>query len=267
MLELPSTAKGDLAMKRRSFLKLTGITVAGAGPLASAFARTLKAEPAPNATAAKRLAMVVDTRKCMKKEGCQACTQACHSVHNVPAMPEPRHAVKWIWKEPYELVFSEQVTPYTEEELKQRPIMVLCNHCENPPCVRVCPTQATWKRQDGLVVIDEHRCIGCRYCVTACPYGSRSFNWRDPRPFIAHPNPDFPTRMRGVVEKCNFCMERLAVGQGPACVEACAKAQCGALTFGDVGDPNSAVSVLLRNNNVVRRRPSLGTAPHVFYII
>ena len=252
-------------MRRRSFLTLAGVTACA--PVASALARALKAEPAPNAITARRLALVVDSRKCVKKEGCQACTQACHAGHNVPTMPEPRHAVKWIWKEPYELVFPDEVTPYTEAALKTRPMMVLCNHCDNPPCVRVCPTQATWKRRDGLVMMDEHRCIGCRYCVTACPYGSRSFNWRDPRPFIPAENREFPTRTRGVVEKCNFCAERLAVGKTPLCVEACERIQCGALTFGDAGDPNSAVAALLRANNVVRRRPNLGTAPHVFYIL
>ena len=100
--------------------------------------------------------------------------------------------------------------------------------------MRVCPTQATWKREDGIVMMDWHRCIGCRYCMAACPYGSRSFNWLDPRPYIHNPNPEFPTRTKGVVEKCNFCAERLGTGRPPACVEACPEK---ALVFGDLADP------------------------------
>ncbi|HEY6099373.1 MAG TPA: 4Fe-4S dicluster domain-containing protein, partial [Anaeromyxobacter sp.] len=143
----------------------------------------------------------------------------------------------------------------------------LCNHCENPPCVRVCPTQSTWKREDGLVMMDMHRCIGCRYCVVACPYGARSFNFEDPRPHVAAEPADYPTRTKGVVEKCTFCSERLAAGQRPLCVEACEGIGCGALVFGDAGDPSSAVTALLRDNGVARRKAELGTSPHVFYIL
>jgi len=142
--------------------------------------------------------------------------------------------------------------------------MVFCNHCDNPPCVRVCPVQATWKRQDGIVMMDWHRCIGCRYCVAACPYGSRSFNWFDPRPYIAELNPDFPTRTKGVVEKCNFCEERLAKGQPPACVEACKEK---AFVFGNLADPQSEVRQLLESRYTLRRKPELGTQPDVFYLV
>ncbi|OGR02490.1 MAG: hypothetical protein A2284_09910 [Deltaproteobacteria bacterium RIFOXYA12_FULL_61_11] len=143
--------------------------------------------------------------------------------------------------------------------------MVLCNHCDNPPCVRVCPTQATFKREDGIVAMDMHRCIGCRYCVAACPYGSRSFNWRDPRPYLAgRINPQYPTRTKGVVEKCNFCSERLAEGREPLCVEACPKRS---ITFGDLLQPGSAVRELLRTRYTVCRKPTLGTLPHVFYLL
>jgi molybdopterin-containing oxidoreductase family iron-sulfur binding subunit len=181
----------------------------------------------------------------------------------VPDLGNPKDEVKWIWREPFEHVFQEQEYEHLEDTLKQARVPVLCNHCDNPPCVRVCPTGATWKReQDGIVAMDWHRCIGCRYCVAACPYGSRSFNWRDPRPFIKDIQPDFPTRMRGVVEKCTFCEERLARGQLPACVEACKEK---ALTFGDLEDPDSEVRALLRQGFAIRRRPSLGTQPEVYY--
>lgn len=255
-------------MKRRSFLKIAGAGVAGvcAVPVAQAITHGVKTEPAPGAATGKRWAMVIDERKCLTRPGCNACMQACHKAHNVPALPDPKHEMKWIWKEPYENVFAESVTPYTPAALKERPTMVLCNHCDNPPCVRVCPTQATFKREDGIVMMDEHRCIGCRYCMAGCPYGSRSFNFEDPRPYIAEPT-DYPTRTKGVVEKCTFCSERLAVGKRPLCVEACEGIGCGALVFGDLGDPNSAVSRLVRGSDLARRKPGLGTSPHVFYIL
>ena len=149
--------------------------------------------------------------------------------------------------------------------LQKMRLPVLCNHCANPPCVRVCPTKATFQRPDGIVMMDYHRCIGCRLCMAACPYGARSMNYRDPRPFIAKINPDFPTRTKGVVEKCNFCEERLAKGMLPACVEACKEK---ALVFGDVENPRSEIRLVhLRNVSTCRRRASLGTAPQIYYIL
>jgi len=258
-----------MTMRRRSFLRIAGLGLAGACgvPVARALSGAVRTEPAPTALAGKRWAMVVDERKCLTKEGCQACIQACHRGHNVPAMRDPRHEVKWIWKERFADVFPDQVTPYLAAEVKERATMVLCNHCDNPPCVRVCPTQATWKRPDGIVMMDEHRCIGCRYCITGCPYGSRSFNWVDPRLHLTGEPNDYPTRTRGVVEKCTFCSERLALGKRPLCVEACEARNCGALVFGDALDPGSPVAALLRERQLTRRRPEIGTSPHVFYLL
>jgi len=208
--------------------------------------------------------MVIDTRACLAKDGCTSCIDACHSIHNVPSFDNPKDEIKWIWELPYESAFEEDQHEFIKESLKNSPVLALCNHCDNPPCVRVCPTQATWKREDGIVMMDYHRCIGCRYCMAACPYGSRNFNWRDPRPFIEETNPDFPTRTRGVVEKCNFCSERLDVGLRPACVEACPE---GALIFGDLEDPNSDVREILNSKYAIRRKPGLGTMPEVYYIV
>ncbi|MBI5748315.1 MAG: 4Fe-4S dicluster domain-containing protein, partial [Nitrospinae bacterium] len=129
----------------------------------------------------------------------------------------------------------------------------------------VCPTKATFKRADGIVQMDYHRCIGCRFCMAACPYGSRSFNWRDPRPFIKEKNTEYPTRAKGVVEKCNFCEERLAKGLMPACVEACKDNK--ALIFGDLNDTDSEVRKVLESSYTIRRKLELGTQPGVYYIV
>jgi len=173
--------------------------------------------------------------------------------------------VKWIWNEPFQDVFPGQEHPYIDKQERERPVLVLCNHCDNPPCVRVCPTQATFKRkEDGIVMMDYHRCIGCRFCIAGCPYGARSMNFRDPRPFIKRIKPDFPTRAKGVVEKCNFCEERLARGLMPACVEACKEK---ALIFGDLEDPQSEIRKMIRTPLTLRRRPELGTKPQVYYVV
>ena len=129
--------------------------------------------------------------------------------------------------------------------------------------MRVCPAGATYKVDGGIVAIDYHRCVGCRFCMAACPYGSRSFNFSDPRPYIKDLNAAYPTRMRGVVEKCTFCAERLEKGMMPACVEA----SNGAIMFGDLNDPDSLVRRVLGKNYCVRRKPSLGTDAGVYYII
>ena len=258
-----------MSIDRRGFIKLAGLT-ALAGVAGKKTISALAAEPSATpldirkSLVGRRWAMVVNLKKCLEQDGCTDCITACHSVHNVPHFPNPKDEIKWIWKEPFDNAFLEQEHEFIDDEIKQGPAIVLCNHCDNPPCVRVCPTKATFKREDGIVAMDMHRCIGCRYCVAACPYGSRSFNWRDPRPFIEKINADFPTRMRGVVEKCNFCTERLARGQMPACVEAC-KENC--LVFGDLEDPDSPVRELLRSNFSIRRKPSLGTNPQVYYIV
>ncbi len=252
---------------RRNFLKISGLCLLGLGakPVIEAIAGEERPRvlPNPEALVGKRWAMVVDIRKC--KDDCNECVKACHSTHNVPDFGNPKDEIKWIWHEDYEHSFPGQGHEYLEKALEHKQLMVLCNHCDNPPCVRVCPVQATFKRKsDGIVMMDFHRCIGCRCCMAACPYGSRSFNWRDPRSHIDEVNPDFPTRSKGVVEKCNFCSERLAEGLLPACVEACKEK---ALIFGDLEDPDSEVRAILRSHFTIRRKPELGTRPQVYYIM
>lgn len=220
--------------------------------------------PKPEALTAKRWAMVVDMGK-MDEQTVNKCIEACHRTHNVPDIAEenPRHIIKWIWTEPYENAFPGLEQEHIAERLKDKLFIVLCNQCDNPACVRVCPTKATFQREDGIVMMDMHRCIGCRFCMAACPFGSRSFNWRDPRPFIKERDPEYPTREKGVVEKCNFCAERLAKGLMPACVEV----SNGGLIFGDLADENSQVRKALREHYTIRRKPYLGTEPQVYYIV
>jgi molybdopterin-containing oxidoreductase family iron-sulfur binding subunit len=249
---------------RRIFLKIAGLSLiemgirpARGGDEPPRFSRS------PEELVAKRWAMVITPKKC--PGGCRECIDACHRVHNVPDFGNSKDEIKWIWNEPFRDAFPAQEHAYLEEDLKKKPVIVLCNHCDNPPCVRVCPTKATFKRkEDGIVVMDYHRCIGCRFCVAGCPYGARSMNFRDPRPFIKEINPDFPTRTKGVVEKCNFCEERLARGLLPACVVACREK---AMVFGDLESPQSEVRKLLQAHFAIRRKPELGTNPQVYYIV
>ena len=230
-------------MDRREFLKVVGVGIAS-----TLFERVL---PCEVKLSKRRLVMVIDTTKPFD---IKACIDACCKAHNIPEIEEPKHQVKWIWPEEFWDVFSAQL-----DVPKRMVIPVLCNHCENPPCVRVCPTKATFKRNNGIVMMDYHRCIGCRFCMAACPYGARSFNWIDPRPFVKDRNPEFPTRTKGVVEKCDFCAERLDKGQSPACVEA----SNGAIIFGDINE----VRNVLNNRYAIRRKPDLGTQPSVYYLI
>ena len=255
---------------RRSFLKIAGVSALGIGikPVFNVLATSGEQEASQmltdeKALTAKRWAMVVDVRKINSIEDIQPMISACHRIHNVPDLKNKNHEIKWIWPEKFEHAFPTEEREFLVEKLENMFFPVMCNHCVNAPCVRVCPTKATFKREDGIVMMDFHRCIGCRFCMAACPYGSRSFNFRDPRPFIEKTQSTFPTRMMGVVEKCNFCAERLALGQMPACVEA----SNGILAFGDIYDPESEVRELLKENYTIRRKEVLGTEPQVYYII
>ena len=257
-------------INRRRFLKIAGLIGVGiaAKPVLERFtavqARSYLESPEVTGTG-KKLAMVVNPKA--SRDEFKAAIAACHRVHNVPDIGNPHDEIKWIWTTHYEGAFPEQAHHYVEEQLEHLPIPVLCNHCSDAPCVKVCPTRSTWKREDGIVMMDYHRCIGCRYCMAACPYGARSFNWQDPRPHINKLDPGYPTRAKGVVEKCNFCAERLAKGSIPACVEACQQNGSDALVFGDLNDPESKVRELLSKGFAIQRKPGLGTDPKVYYLV
>jgi molybdopterin-containing oxidoreductase family iron-sulfur binding subunit len=258
---------------RRRILQLFGLSTLAltAKPVFNALAVEEHAEEAKpvlkendNALKAKQWALVIDTREFHSAKDLEPLIEACHKIHNVPHLTNRRHEIKWIWEAHYHNAFPGKAAQFLSEEVEHKPFLVLCNHCENPPCVRACPTRSTWKREsDGVVLMDFHRCIGCRFCMAACPFGARSFNYRDPRPFIQHLNTEYPTRSKGVVEKCNFCAELLAVGKLPACVEASE----GKLAFGDLYDSESGVRELIRTNFTIRRKQSLGTEPCVYYIV
>ncbi|HDP79227.1 MAG TPA: 4Fe-4S dicluster domain-containing protein [Spirochaetes bacterium] len=259
-----------MIVNRRELLKkagLAGLSVIGGSALYQLISgdRVL-AELKNSPSKSTRWAMIIDMKKCARDPGCADCMDACHRAHNVPTIADPKREIKWIWKENFSHAFPELENEYIREDLKQQKFIVLCNHCDNPPCVRVCPTQATWKREDGIVMMDMHRCIGCRYCMAACPYGSRSFNWMDPRKALAEDqiNPDFPTRTKGVVEKCDLCAERVDEGKIPVCVEACKEK---ALIFGNLSDPSSEVRKVLSGRFTIRRKPELGTRPEVYYLV
>jgi molybdopterin-containing oxidoreductase family iron-sulfur binding subunit len=253
-----------MGINRRKFLEIAGITsIAGLG--CKDFFQPSGTQAASKDRTNKRWAMVFDMRKCREQKDCNKCIEACHKIHNVPQIDNPKHEVKWIWKETFEHSFPSQNHEYLSNSIKNSPNLVLCNHCDNPPCVNVCPTQATFKREsDGIVMMDFHRCIGCRYCMVGCPYGARSFNWQEPKPYVKEINTQFPLRTKGVVEKCNLCAERIAKDQIPACAEAC---EHKAITFGDLHDPDSEVRKILSSNDTIRRKPHLNTLPNVYYIM
>jgi len=262
-----------MSMSRRDFLKTAGISAIASIGCAAIAGEIQKSIPLNDqrtqkteVLTKKRLAMVIDMSKFKSADDISKVTDACHRLHNVPHFENPKHEVKWIWTETFEQTFLGQEHKFMTEDMKHKPFLVLCNHCEYPACVRVCPTNAMFKRKDGIVMHDPHRCIGCKYCMAACPYGAISYNLRDPRlakNLQEYMNPEFPTRAIGIVEKCTFCFERVAKGLKPACVEA----SNGALLFSDVDDSTSEIRKILATNYTTRRRPELGEEPNIYYIL
>ncbi len=177
----------------------------------------------------KRYAAVFDLRKCV---GCHACAVACKSENNVPL------GVFRAWVR----VVEKGVYPNVQKKFNPR----ICNHCDNPPCVQVCPAKATYKREDGVVLIDYDKCIGCGYCIQACPYDARFFN-----------------PIRNTADKCTFCDHRIEKGLEPACMSTCIGH---ARYFGDLNDPTSEVSKLVGTEDIEVIKSEFGTEPMLFYI-
>ena len=201
-----------------------------------------------------RYGMAIDLSRCI---GCNTCAVACKVSNNLP---------KDVWWNRVMTVGGPHLDAPsgTYPNLEMYNVTVACQHCENPACVKVCPVGATYKDPEtGVVRQDYDKCIGCRMCMSACPYGARSFNFRDPQPYVKDVNPEFPMRTRGVVEKCTFCWHRLAKGLAPACVEACSAR---ARIFGDASDPDSAVSQKLRERSSMRLLEDRDTEPSVYFL-
>lgn len=249
----------SIKVQRREFIKLSL-----AGAAAASLAMQMKNQHTPaaapaNGRRAHRWAMVIDLNKCT---GCGDCTLACRATNDVP--PDIS------WNRMIAVGGPSASAPETP---------VPCMHCENAPCVDVCPVGATYHRPDGIVMMDYDKCIGCRYCQMACPYGARSFNWQTftgENPAVpAYGVPQVARRPRGVPEKCSFCYQRIDRGleagltpgvdeaATPACANAC---PVGARLFGDLNDPGSPVSQALKGNTAVRLRESMGTEPRVYYL-
>lgn len=201
-----------------------------------------------------RWGMLINANKC--GEGCNECVTACsdeHGLENSTHSDRPNRAdidAQWIRK----------VSVKDNETQHVMSLPLMCQHCENPPCVDVCPTNASFKRDDGIVLVDKHLCIGCRYCMLACPYKARSFIHED-----LHNQKSHSPRGKGTVESCTLCVHRIDEGTQPACVEACTKDAAGAMIFGNLKDPNSEISQQLKKYGGTQIRADLGLNPGVRY--
>lgn len=178
----------------------------------------------------KRYALVIDSKKCID---CKACAVACRAENSVP-LGKSRN---WIGEE-HRGQWPKLLAAFEPEQ---------CHHCKSPACVRVCPTGASYQRADGIVAIKEADCVGCRYCMIACPYDARFFR-----------------EDKGVVEKCNLCAQRVDRGELPACVETCPSK---VRVFGDLNDPGSRLREMLNNRLYRTKKPEAGTGPQIYYLI
>ncbi|NLA52058.1 MAG: 4Fe-4S dicluster domain-containing protein [Alcaligenaceae bacterium] len=229
-IENTGTASG-----KRKFLKnMLGLSAAATViPIIPAEAAINEQPPRRPGIPGKRYAMFIDLRKCI---GCQACTVGC-SMENLPPIGQFRTNV-----------LQYEVEKYDDGLPAMFNLPRLCNHCDNPPCIPVCPVQATFQREDGVVLIDNERCVGCGYCVQACPYDARFIN-----------------KETQTADKCTFCEHRLEAGLLPACVETCVG---GARLIGDLNDPDSEINSLLEEHKgeVKVLKPDMAASPHVFYL-
>lgn len=200
--------------------------------------------------------------------GCRKCAEACH-VENNHDRPSHQSYIRVFEMQKGGIDFEKGNCTYSHavpsEDRYYMPVQ--CQQCENPPCVKVCPIEATWQDPDGIVVVDYNWCIGCRYCEAACPYHARRFNWTAPEipPEEINPNQGYLSnrvRPQGVMEKCTFCLHRVREGRLPACLEAC---PTGARVFGNVLDPESEIRWVIDNKRVFVLKEELGTKPRFFY--
>ena len=200
--------------------------------------------------------------------GCRRCAKACHEENNHDRPSNNSYIrVLEMEKGSVSLALGRVDYDHPVPAPGKYYMPVQCHQCDNAPCVKVCPVEATWKESDGIVVVDYNWCIGCRYCEAACPYHARRFNWTKPEVPADEINPDqayLSNRLRpqGVMEKCTFCLHRTRKGRLPACLEVC---PTGARVFGDVLDPDSEIRWVLENKRVFVLKEDLGTLPRFFY--
>lgn len=228
-------------LSRRDFLR-SGAAVASVTLAPGVTLMAFGGAPADAATAdaGKRWGLLIDAGKCA--DDCSACITACSDENGWKDTGHPDTDAQWIRK----------VTLKNQQTGHESSFPMMCQHCENPPCVDVCPTGASFKRVDGIVLVDKHICIGCRYCMMACPFSARSFI-HEP---LVNQKSDAP-RGQGTVESCTLCVHRVDKGGTPACVEACAKTGNEAIIFGDLNDPESDISKRLEAYPSIALRPDL----------
>jgi tetrathionate reductase subunit B len=227
---------------RRQLLGLAAAAVLAPGLRLIELAQARSPEEA--AATLQRWGLLIDVGKC---SDCGDCVTACHDENGVAGHGRPATDAQWIRK----VGLRDRATGHAQT------MPLMCQHCEHPPCVDVCPTGASFKRADGIVLVDKHTCIGCRYCVMACPFGARSFI-HEP---VTGQKPDVP-RGKGTVESCTLCVHRVDRGETPACVEACSSR---AMVFGDLNDSSSEIHRRLKSEPSTQLRADLALNTGVRY--
>ena len=234
---------------RRQFLGIGAALTAGAviAPGLRLIDLAQARSPEEQATLLQRWGLLIDSTKCAD---CDVCVTACHEENGVTSNGRPETDAQWIRK----VGLRDKRTGFAQT------LPLMCQHCEDAPCVDVCPTGASFKRADGIVLVDKHTCIGCRYCVMACPFSARSFI-HEP---VTGQKPDVP-RGKGTVESCTLCVHRVDRGEAPACVEACNKDGGKAMVFGDLNDSSSEIYQRLRTEASSQIRADLALNTGVRY--
>jgi len=248
----PKHSEQNTNQYRRKFLKQSGAVAGLAIAPGIILNQVAHAKPdSDKASDANRWGMLINTNKCA--QGCTDCVSACQTENawgTGETHSSKEQQAQWIRK----VTVTDKQTGHVQS------LPLMCQHCETAPCVDVCPTGASMKRKDGIVQVDKHICIGCRYCMMACPYKARSF---------VHEKLELQkaTAPRGIgtVESCNMCAHKVDKGENPACVEACSKAEHGAMIFGDLKDANSAISQELKKHGGEQIRADLGLNTGVRY--
>ena len=238
---------------RRGFMKASAAmamnTIAPGIMLFAVGGGSAQARPLDEAASSKvRWGMLIDASKC--DDGCTKCVSACSKENGWSDTGNPLTDAQWI----------RSVTVKDRKHGHETNLPMMCQHCESPPCVDVCPTGASFKRADGIVLVNKHTCIGCRYCMLACPYDARSFIHE-----ALEDQKDHAPRGKGTVESCTLCVHRIDEGRQPACVETCNAEAGGAMMFGDLNDPDSEISKRIAKFATVQVRADLGLNTGVRY--